>query len=59
MGALAIWSPLHSILADNCHLTRDTKMVIERASFSDLTLVEDNLPEMGVISPHIRGIAVK
>uniref|UniRef100_A0A7S3QWU6 Methyltransferase type 11 domain-containing protein n=2 Tax=Dunaliella tertiolecta TaxID=3047 RepID=A0A7S3QWU6_DUNTE len=55
----AIWSPLHSILADNCHLTRDTKMVIERASFSDLTLVEDNLPEMGVISPHIRGIAVK
>ncbi|KAF5834256.1 S-adenosyl-L-methionine-dependent methyltransferase [Dunaliella salina] len=57
----ALWSPIHSVLADNCHLTRDTKRVIaeKRSNFSDLMLIEENLPGMGLVSPHIRGIAVK
>ncbi|KAF5834251.1 S-adenosyl-L-methionine-dependent methyltransferase [Dunaliella salina] len=57
----ALLNPLQSALADNCHLTRDTKRVIEAkgSNFSDLVLIEENLPGVGVFSPHIRGIAVK
>uniref|UniRef100_A0A7S3QX43 Methyltransferase type 11 domain-containing protein n=1 Tax=Dunaliella tertiolecta TaxID=3047 RepID=A0A7S3QX43_DUNTE len=55
----ALLNPLQSALADNCHLTRDTRRVLDDANFSDLMLIEDNLPGVGVFSPHIRGIAVK
>ena len=55
--------PLQSLLADGCHLTRDTGALLEEAAsagrFSHLALDKFNLasPMASLISPHIAGEA--
>lgn len=56
----ALLNPLQVALADNCHLTRNTRMTLEQAGFSELSLVHENLQGVdSLLSPHLRGFAFK
>jgi ubiquinone/menaquinone biosynthesis C-methylase UbiE len=54
-----LFDPLQQLLADGCHLTRDTLRVIEAAGFSQLEAEAFEVEGMGLISPHVAGVALK
>jgi len=50
-------TPLQQLLADGCHLNRDTAARIEAAGFDKVDLIRFSVPELSIIGPHIAGIA--
>ncbi|KAL5981267.1 hypothetical protein ACLOJK_029188 [Asimina triloba] len=54
-----IVDPLQQIIADGCHLTRDTGVEILKAGFSDATVKKVVLSSTYLISSHIYGVARK
>ncbi|GBG86448.1 hypothetical protein CBR_g41443 [Chara braunii] len=52
-----ILDPLQALLADGCHLTRDTLVTIEAAQFQSVDVKSFTLGSAGPLGPHIMGIA--
>ncbi|XP_010257937.1 PREDICTED: methyltransferase-like protein 7A isoform X2 [Nelumbo nucifera] len=57
--AQGLLDPLQQIVADGCHLTRDTGKLISEAGFSDVNINTTLLSTFSIIRPHIYGIASK
>jgi ubiquinone/menaquinone biosynthesis C-methylase UbiE len=61
VGALALaqWAldPLQQWLADGCHLRRDPLPALETAGFARVVAERFTVPSMGLIAPHIAGMA--
>ncbi|KAJ0988286.1 hypothetical protein J5N97_006642 [Dioscorea zingiberensis] len=55
----AALDPLQQLVADGCHLTRETGKQISEAGFSSLNLNMTFLSNVTLISPHVYGIAFK
>lgn len=53
-----VLNPLQILLADGCHLDRSTLSFIERAGFSSVQARSFEIDELGILSPHIAGVAV-
>jgi ubiquinone/menaquinone biosynthesis C-methylase UbiE len=53
-----VLNPLQRALADGCNLTRDPLPVIERAGFQSVESMRFEVEGLGLISPHVAGIAV-
>eukprot|EP00887_Chlorella_sp_A99_P001288 scaffold14.g1288.t1 len=51
------FNPLQQLLADGCHLTRDPLPAIEAAGFSSVQARRFSVEGMGLIGPHVAGIA--
>ncbi|XP_042381765.1 methyltransferase-like protein 7A isoform X2 [Zingiber officinale] len=54
-----VLDPLQQIVADGCHLTRETGKSISEAGFSSVNLQTCFLSSVSIISPHVYGIACK
>ncbi|XP_075485882.1 uncharacterized protein LOC142525463 [Primulina tabacum] len=52
-----ILDPLQQLLADGCHLTRNTGTDIARAGFTSLDINQASVSTLSIISPHVYGIA--
>lgn len=52
-----LFNPLQRVLADGCHLTRDPLPAIEAAGFSSVDARRLAVEGMGLIAPHVAGIA--
>lgn len=52
-----ILDPLQQIVADGCHLTRNTGTDIARAGFKSLDINQASVSTLSIISPHVYGIA--
>ena len=52
-----ILNPLQQATADGCHLNRDTLSFIQSAGFSTVDASKFTVPGLGLIGPHIAGIA--
>ncbi|XP_073130716.1 uncharacterized protein [Henckelia pumila] len=52
-----ILDPLQQIVADGCHLTRNTGTDIARAGFSSIDINQASVSTLSIISPHVYGIA--
>ena len=50
-------SPLQQLLADGCRLTRDPLPAIEAAGFAAVDARRMTVEGMGLIAPHVAGIA--
>ncbi|KAK1312987.1 hypothetical protein QJS10_CPA06g00467 [Acorus calamus] len=51
--------PLQQVVADGCHLTRETRNNISKAGFSVVEANMAHLASLSLISPHVYGIACK
>lgn len=51
-------NPMQRALADGCNLTRDPLAVIEKAGFSSVDAMRFEVEGMGLIAPHVAGIAI-
>jgi len=51
-------NPLQRALADGCNLTRDPLPAIENAGFSSVDAMRFEVEGMGLIAPHVAGIAI-
>lgn len=51
----AVLSPLQQLLADGCHLNRDTLAAVERAGFSG-SVRQFDVEGFTLIAPHIAGL---
>ncbi|XP_026386276.1 methyltransferase-like protein 7A isoform X1 [Papaver somniferum] len=51
--------PLQQLLADGCHLTRETGKYISEAGFSDVNINKVSVFSASYISPHVYGTACK
>lgn len=51
--------PLQQVVADGCHLTRETGGIISKAGFSSVDLKTAFLSSTSLINPHAYGIACK
>ncbi|KAI3876483.1 hypothetical protein MKX03_030300 [Papaver bracteatum] len=51
--------PLQQLLADGCHLTRETGRYISEAGFSDVNINKVSVSTASYISPHVYGTACK
>jgi len=49
--------PAQQLLADGCHLTRETESYIMSSGFQVLSSTRYNFKPLGVIGPHIAGLA--
>lgn len=54
-----VLDPLQQMVADGCHLTRNTGNSIAKAGFSDLDINQVVLSTASLVNPHIYGIARK
>jgi SAM-dependent methyltransferase len=52
-----VFNPLQRALADGCNLTRDPLPVIESAGFRNVESMRFAVEGMGLIAPHVAGIA--
>ena len=52
-----VFNPLQRLLADGCNLTRDPLPVIEEAGFKNVEAMRFEVGGMGLIKPHVAGIA--
>lgn len=52
-----ILNPVQQLLADGCHLTRNPLKAFQMAGFENLQTQTFQVPGLGVLSPHISGIA--
>lgn len=52
-------NPLQQATADGCHLDRCTLSSIQSAGFADVAASQFTVPGLGLIGPHIAGIATK
>ena len=50
--------PFQRLLADNCHLTRQTGALIEGAGFADVKVSRFEVEGASVLAPHVSGVAV-
>ena len=50
-------TPVQQLLADGCHLNRDPLQSIASAGFADVQSRRFSVPGMGVIAPHVSGVA--
>ena len=50
-------NPLQELLADGCHLTRDPLSVVQRSGFQSVEARRFDVPGLGVLGPHVSGIA--
>lgn len=53
-----VLDPLQQLLADNCHLTRDTGRLIEEAGFASVEVSRFEVEVASLIAPHVSGVAV-
>lgn len=51
-----VLDPLQRLLADGCHLTRNTEQTLQQVGFDTATLKHFRVPGMGLIAPHIAGV---
>ena len=56
MGQVLL-NPLQQALGDGCTLTRDTLGSLRAAGFSELDVKQFEVEGLGVLAPHIAGIA--
>lgn len=54
-----VLNPLQQASADGCHVDRDTLRFIESAGFAKVDALTFVVPGLGLIGPHIAGIASK
>lgn len=57
-----MWDPVHSRLADGCHVNRETGVCVERAGFSSLnweSFIASKNPLLALLAPHVIGVAIK
>ncbi|KAL3162688.1 hypothetical protein ABBQ38_008732 [Trebouxia sp. C0009 RCD-2024] len=52
-------NPLQQATADGCHLDRDTLSSIQSAGFAQVDVSSFTVPGLGLIGPHVAGIATK
>ena len=52
-------NPLQQATADGCHLDRDTLSSIQAAGFAEVDVSRFSVPGLGLIGPHVVGIATK
>ena len=52
-------NPLQQATADGCHLDRDTLSSIQSAGFATVDASRFAVPGLGLIGPHVAGIATK
>ena len=52
-------NPLQQATADGCHLDRDTFPSIQSAGFAGVEANQFTVPGLGLIGPHVAGIATK
>lgn len=52
-----VLNPLQQVLADGCHLTRDTLKSIREAGFAAVDAKEFNVDGLSILAPHIVGVA--
>lgn len=50
-------NPLQQATADGCHLDRDTLSSIQSAGFANVDVSRFTVPGLGLIGPHVAGIA--
>lgn len=55
----AILNPLQQVVADGCHLTRETGKQIAGVGFSQLNLNNAFLKSVSLFGPHVYGVACK
>lgn len=53
-----VLEPLQRLVADGCHLTRDTKAAVARAGFAGGAepLESFDVPGLGILAPHVAGV---
>lgn len=49
--------PVQQLVADGCHLTRDTLSLIEAAQFASVSAHKVQVEGLSIIGPHVIGIA--
>ena len=54
-----VFDPLQQALADGCHLSRDTEATIQGEVWSQVALQNFRVEGASLISPHVRGVAVR
>ncbi|KAH9606966.1 hypothetical protein KSS87_013741 [Heliosperma pusillum] len=54
-----ILNSVQQLVADNCHLTRDSKRYISEAGFSEVTSNITSIPKAFLVNPQLYGIARK
>lgn len=54
-----VLDPLQQFLADGCHVTRDPSPFLERVGFEYVKGERVSIPGLGLLSPHLVGIAQK
>ena len=52
-------NPLQQVSADGCHLDRDTLSAIQSSGFGRTDVSRFTVPGLGLIGPHVAGIATK
>lgn len=50
-------TPVQQLLADGCHLNRDPLQSLTSAGFAKIESRRFKVPGMGIIAPHVSGIA--
>lgn len=56
-AAQQLLNPIQQLLADGCHLNRDPLKAFAGAEFASLESRRFEVPGMGVIAPHVSGVA--
>jgi len=54
--AQAVFDPLQQVVADGCHLTRDTAAAVEAAGWDVARLERLTIPGIAFLGPHIAGV---
>lgn len=57
-AAQNILTPVQELLADGCHLNRNPLQFMASAGFASIESRSFKVPGMGIIAPHVSGIAV-
>ncbi|GMH42819.1 hypothetical protein BSKO_10738 [Bryopsis sp. KO-2023] len=52
-----VLDPVQGLVADGCHLNRNTLESISKASFSEIEAERFEIPDLGILSNHIWGVA--
>lgn len=57
--AQTVLNPLQQVLADECHLTRDTLRAVETAGFAQVDADRFVVGGLSYLGPHVAGVAIK